>query len=448
MTIKTLLPQSPGKRTFIALGVTIVACLGCMFCAIAAGPLLQSPTPTQIAAVTPTMTPAASETPGPSDSPGPSDTPNPTATPSSSPTPFIITATFTWTPTPTNTLKPTGTATSTPTPTKPGILIPNAHPNGIALDPVRGNIFVGGRDSNTVYVISEKTLQIIASIPVGKQPFGLLYYNDSVYVANFGSASVSVISAASLSLITTINLKRYGGEPTFLAVDPQRGDQGRIFVPLHGSGQLGSIEVSGFVPGLWGNLTRYPTPAPGGGTYGTAVTVPNLNLVFVTRRDRFDLIGMDTVEAGVTNYAALEGSPYFAATNPALLRVYLTLAEPGHPDQPDRLTYFGFTGGTQLLARINVFARSNITVNVGSLGSSGGYVAIFPRVGSPWDDSVWVSADKHVLVYNADLSQSLRVFDAGDGVGNDPYAIAFNPNLSRAYVTDGDGNRVAVLSLR
>ena len=153
------------------------------------------------------------------------------------------TPTSTRTPTPTRTPTATRTPTVTPTPTgsptaPPGniISLPGTHPNGMALDPERGRLFVAGRDSNTVQVIEEKTLQIIKNIPVGREPFSVHYDGRFIYVANFGSDSVSVIDPGLLDVVAEVQLGGAGGEPTFLA-----SKDGTVYVVLHRMGKASGL---------------------------------------------------------------------------------------------------------------------------------------------------------------------------------------------------------------
>ena len=147
------------------------------------------------------------------------------------------------TPTPTRTPTATRTPTVTPTPTgsptaPPGniISLPGTHPNGMALDPERGRLFVAGRDSNTVQVIEEKTLQIIKKIPVGREPFSVHYDGRFIYVTNFGSDSVSVIDPGRLDVVAEVQLGSAGGEPTFLA-----SKDGTVYVVLHRMGEASGL---------------------------------------------------------------------------------------------------------------------------------------------------------------------------------------------------------------
>ena len=295
-------------------------------------------------------------------------------------------------------------ATPTPAP-KSSISTEGAHLSGIARDPVRGRLFVSGRDANAVFVLNEQSWEVEQEIPVGSQPFGVLCYNDLVYVANFGSDSISVIDASSLQVVRTYSVASFGGEPTFLAVDPESGTMGQIFVPLHRGGQLAAIDLYASSISAWGDLTQWPSPASGGGPFGIAA-VPGNGRVLVSRRDRFDLVSADSRNPNPdTNPAvSVEGSPYFVAVDAAGTRIYLTLSARGGPsDQPNRLTVFSPSVITTFASGFVSSGRGN-TVDVGYLGDAGGFIAVHPS-----DGTVWLSDAKTVQVSGPRLDQTLAL---------------------------------------
>lgn len=358
---------------------------------------------------------------------------------------------------PPSTITPTRTRTATPTATKPSISLAGAHPSGIALDPDHGLIWVAGRDSNSAYGIDEDTLRVVVRRPVGSQPFGVAYYRSAVFVANFGSDSLSYFEAdpAGSSQVNTIVLSKFGGEPTFPLIDPARGRAGRLFVPLHQGGALAAVDLATRSVTNWTTLSTNPTPQPGGGPYGLGSTLPGMTRLLVGRRDRSDIVVVDTVEPVVSSIVRLDAIPYYIAANPNpivgfagnIYRIYVTLAPSSRPDQPDRMTVFQAnespSGG---VFNNPTFSRGS-TVNIGPTNDAGGFIAIYPHVGSQWDDTVWVSANKQVQVWDAALTRQLKTFTAADGVGNNPYGIAIDPKLKRAFVTDGDGDKVVVLTI-
>ena len=140
----------------------------------------------------PPMLPGATSTPT-STSTG--ATPTSSSTPTSTPTGPTPTSSSTPTSTRTATPTATGTATRTPTPSTPQayptlVPIPGAMaPNGLATDPLRQRLYVSSRDNDRLYVLETTGLGVLASLPVGSQPFGVAVNSTTnrIYVANYGS---------------------------------------------------------------------------------------------------------------------------------------------------------------------------------------------------------------------------------------------------------------------
>jgi hypothetical protein len=87
-------------------------------------------------------------------------------------------------------------------------------------------------------------------------------------------------------------------------------------------------------------------------------------------------------------------------------------------------------------------------LDLGDLGENGGYIAVYPRDGSPWAGTVWLSVRDHVLVTTPQLKNLVTTFTAADGLGPDAYAIVINAPLGRVYIGDGNGNQVTAVSLK
>jgi YVTN family beta-propeller protein len=110
-------------------------------------------------------------------------------------------------------------------------------PTGVAYDPSNGYIYVANWGSGTVSVINGATNTVIATIPVGIEPAGVAYdpSNGYIYVANYGSDTVSVINGT--TVIATIPV---GIEPAGVAYDPSNG---YIYVANYGSDTVSIISA-------------------------------------------------------------------------------------------------------------------------------------------------------------------------------------------------------------
>jgi YVTN family beta-propeller protein len=92
-------------------------------------------------------------------------------------------------------------------------------PFGEAYDASTHELYVTNGNGNNVTVLSDPSLQVVATIGVGTGPDGIAYDpgRGELFVANSGDGNVSVISDASHSVAATIMV---GGAPWAVAYDP------------------------------------------------------------------------------------------------------------------------------------------------------------------------------------------------------------------------------------
>src|SRR5215472_6599042 len=93
-------------------------------------------------------------------------------------------------------------------------------PFGIAVDPRTRRIYVAGFGSRVVSVISGRTDSVVARVRVGRVPAGVATdpRTNTVYVANEASDTVSVISGRTDTVAATIRVGRF---PYGIATDPR-----------------------------------------------------------------------------------------------------------------------------------------------------------------------------------------------------------------------------------
>ena len=121
-------------------------------------------------------------------------------------------------------------------------------PVQVAYDSGKGEVFVSNYGSNTVSVISDSTNKVVATIEVGSGPAGSAYdpAKGEVFVSNFGSNTVSVISDSTNAVVTNVTIASSGtggSGPNGIAYDPTRGE-------LYVAGTV-------FLPGLLPHIVRY-----------------------------------------------------------------------------------------------------------------------------------------------------------------------------------------------
>jgi YVTN family beta-propeller protein len=79
-----------------------------------------------------------------------------------------------------------------------------SQPHGIIANDISAKVYVTNSGSNSVSVIDSKTNRVVATIPVGANPHRLDLFMSTVYVTNSGSNSVSVIDSKTNRVVATI----------------------------------------------------------------------------------------------------------------------------------------------------------------------------------------------------------------------------------------------------
>jgi YVTN family beta-propeller protein len=385
-----------------------------------------TPTQTSTPTDTPTITPTATETLTPSVTPTSSETPTPSVTPTPSETP---------TPSQTPTPSPTGSPTSTPTPgTLPAypVVIPlptdagDVAPNGLAVDPSSGRVYVAGRNSNRVYMIDGNTFAVVNSAAVGSQPWGVAVYRGKVYVANFGAGNISVLDSETLALLTTIS-PATGGRPTFIKTNPITD---RVIAVTYPNGMGGGNQVVVINPN--DDTIEASVYAGGDGAWGLAIDT-NLNRVYISLRDS----GAISVLDGNTSYTGMPGvakacgdgntSPYSMDFDPVLNKLYLACAK---YDNVDRAAIFAASAG-------GLVPQTIVTIGNGGPNGGGGVAAD--------------SATGNVFLTNSQANSVSVVSGLNNivvgtvPVGQHPFGAAVNPITRQVFIGNGMSNNIYVL---
>ena len=115
-------------------------------------------------------------------------------------------------------------------------------PSGLAADPAGTRLYVANRESDTLSVIDLHTLATLATIPVGRAPFGVTVQGNRVFVANVQSGDVSVLDS---TLLHEVQRLPVGEFPYAVAVTP---DGGRVLVTNQHSGTLSVFDGPDYRP--------------------------------------------------------------------------------------------------------------------------------------------------------------------------------------------------------
>lgn len=145
---------------------------------------------------------------------------------------------------------------------------PGVH--GIAVANELGRCFISNGRSNTVSIVDLKTLALIDTIPVGKNPDAILYdaFSHRVFVFNGRSNDATILDAKKGTVVSTIPL---GGKPEFSATD----GKGRVFVNIEDKNEIVVIDAKALT------ILSHWSIKPGEEPSGLALDVQNNRLFSV-----------------------------------------------------------------------------------------------------------------------------------------------------------------------
>ena len=355
--------------------------------------------------------------------PTPTFTPTPTATPTNTSTP---------TPTATNTPTPTNTPTATPTPTYGPSPTPTAtprdtgmrYPQAVAVDSANHRVFVASRDNDRVYQLDGMSLEVLKSVVVPDQPWGIAYYapENKVYVGSWSTGTVTVLDADTLVQIKTIPV---GPNPTWVEAAGNR-----IHLIAYGTNTLVVIDPATDTVVRSQHLSR--TVGAWGLTYN-----PNLGMTYVSSRDSKTITVLDStyterwvIAAGLSTQC----EPFEMDFNPVLNRLYTVCDVEGQLN--DRvIVHQSISEGLVTVAEVVVGSAGPDTPQ-GEDGRGG--IAVHPGTGS-----LFVSNAHNDTVSIID-GATYQVLDTV-GVGNSPFGLAIDTQTQRVFVANRLSNDVSVI---
>jgi YVTN family beta-propeller protein len=169
-------------------------------------------------------------------------------------------------------------------------------PNQVAYDPKNNRLYVTNRDSNNLSILDASSLvSVHAAVAVGKRPWGVAADSlmNTVYTANFGSGTLSVLNGDTGGLIRTVilppNARNPAEQPALALFDPVWY---RFYITGWQTGNLYLIDLMGKI------LTLYNG---GQGTFGIGL-VPGGAKVYVTNRLTGMLYALNCYDTPNTTY--------------------------------------------------------------------------------------------------------------------------------------------------
>jgi YVTN family beta-propeller protein len=269
--------------------------------------------------------------------------------------------------------------------------------------------YIANVNSDAVSVIDLATNLVVATVPVGRAPYGIATDKSGsrVYVVNTLDNTVSVIDTGTRSVIATVGVGANGGNAAGLAINR---DGTRVYVANPQDNTLSVVDAS----------TNVVTGAPiavGECPLGVAVS-PSGSQVYVTNSRANSLSIVDTTTNMAIAEFPLGKAPRGVAVHPSGTPVYVATSD-------------GLAIVDPTTARVS-------TVPVPDA---------YAVATSPDGASVYVTnADGHELM----VVDALTELPAGSpiDVGSSARGVSVTPDGKRIYVVNGGGDTVSVIDAR
>lgn len=270
--------------------------------------------------------------------------------------------------------------------------------------PLRTKILVVNNASNDVTILQAKDDALIATVAVGKAPSAVAVHSTThtAYVANSGSASVSILDLNANKVSGTIHLS---ANPWELAIDPQAN---RLYATVTGN-QVAVIDTT----------TKATVATIAVGDTPTRMAIdPAAGRLYVTNYVAGTVSVIDTTSPAVIETISVDANPYGVAVNPAVGRLYVTHQTSNKVSVIDTATQ-------QPLASATVgFLPTGVTFN-------------------PNDDKVYVASSMAPYNYTV-LDANGAMVNSLLGQGS-PEAVAFNPASNLLYAANQGGNTMSIV---
>ena len=304
-------------------------------------------------------------------------------------------------------------------------------PTGLAVNPLRNEVYVVNTKSDSISVINAETNLVVATIPVHRQPY-FISVDDTghrAYVANSGSNTVSVID---LDQRREIALAGTGEQPGLSRISP---DNRTLVVTNRGSGSVSIYDVAPFEKSPIDRTHILHFRATFSGCPGAtdAVILPDSSKVFVACSAGHQVMAV--------SLAAAPGS-WAAKQNASLMTDHLlTLLDVGKTPvnlalKPDGGEIFVSNFDSDSISEIDTWNNQvGWTQAIGNKPTHG--------IVSRDNSSLWVSS------FGAD---SLSLYSIDDGrvassvhTGSEPDALAFSADEHLLLAADAHSGDVSVI---
>jgi len=230
-----------------------------------------------------------------------------------------------------------------------------AFPEGIALSPDGSEVYVTNLNGGTVSIISTATDTVTATVPVGKDPAGVVQIGGTIYVANGLSATISEIDAATDAVTGSISLPN-NAAPSGLSASADSSVPGgtRLYVDDARNGRTFAFD----------DLTENPPTSLGSvavGPYAAYLSTPtNPGFVAVPGDNKISLLDLSASPPTVEDSVTVGKEPYGVIDLPALNEALAT------------------NSGDDTVSIINTLADPPVAVGTVPVGGTPDGIAVTP----------------------------------------------------------------------
>ncbi len=282
---------------------------------------------------------------------------------------------------------------------------------------------------------------IVSTVTVGSQAEAAAYdpINGYMYVANYGSNTVSVINSSN-SVIATFNV---GSGPNAIAYDPSN-----YYIYVATSNGVNLISTSQNNPGSSAGSISMSSPT------GIAYDAANNYMYVSSDSNNIYVINLNI-------YQTINNGGYSSAITSVGSTIYVTNGSSNTVEAIYTDASSVDKGSSMITVGANPYGiasdPANNYVYVTNLGSntvsviSGTSVTATISVGAQPRGVAYDNVNKDMYVANSG-SNTVSVINSSNSVisiisvGNNPYGVAFDSENTYIYVTDSGSNKVSVLS--
>ena len=291
-------------------------------------------------------------------------------------------------------------------------IISGSNPVGVTSSPNGNYVYVVNYGSNSVSVISTSTNTVTSTISVGSSPHDIatLPNGTYVYVTNSGANSVSVISTSTNTVTSTISV---GTNPYGVAITPNGN---YVYVVNYGANSVNVIST------FLNTVTS--TISVGSEPYGIALT-PNGEYIYET------------------NYGSNTVSVIATSNNTVVSTITVGTSPTGIAITPNGSYAYVLNYGSGTISIIST-STNTVTSTISDLAYD--FTTLTNIAITPNGNYAYITEASTSATYVKVISTSTNTLTTTITVGSVPVGIAITPNGNYVYVANSGSDTISVIS--